>query len=177
MANVALVTPQGIVTPMPLAPGTVAPDFSLPTKTSDGIERVSLSAHRGKDVVVLLFFPAVNTPICTQEMCHAADEIPSLDDAVVYGISVDLPWAQELWALANDMKVTLLSDHDLTVTKAYDAVWPDFGGFPVAARASFVIDRRGVVTYSEQTTSLGDFPDYAKLQQAVEAAVVGKVAA
>ncbi len=160
---------------MPLAPGTQAPDFTLPTKTADGIEKVTLSKHRGEDVVVLLFFPAVNTPVCTQEMCHAKDEIPNLEDAVVYGISVDLPFAQEMWALANDIAMPILSDHDLTVTRAYDAVWPDFAGFPVAARASFVIDRRGIVTYSEQTASLGDLPDYTLLQLAVESAVVGKV--
>ena len=160
---------------MPLAPGTPAPDFSLPTKTADGIEVVRLSEHRGKDVVVLLFFPAVHTSVCTREMCGVGEEIPSLQDAVVYGISVDLPFAQEMWSQANSMTVPLLSDHDLKVTRAYDVVWPDFAGFPVAARASFVIDRRGIVTYSEQTPTLGDLPDYTQLQLAVESAVVGKL--
>ena len=58
------------------------------------------------------------------------------------------------------MAPTLLSDHDLKVTRAYDVEWPDFGGFAVSARASFVVDRRGVVTYAEQTKSLGDLPDF-----------------
>lgn len=160
---------------MPLALGTVAPDFDLPTMTSTGIERVILSQHRGQDVVVLLFFPAVNTSVCTRQMCHAPADLPALQDAVVYGISVDLPWAQAMWAQANDMTVTLLSDHDVAVTRAYDAVWPDFAGFPVSARASFVIDRRGVVTYSEQTPTLGDLPDFTALQIAIESAVVGKL--
>ena len=160
---------------MPLAPETVAPDFSLPTMTPTGIERVTLSGHRGTDVVVLLFFPAVNTSVCTHEMCHAPTEMPALQDAVVYGISVDLPFAQAMWARANDMTVTLLSDHDVAVTRAYDVVWPDMAGFPVAARASFVIDRRGVVTYSEQTPTLSDLPDFTALQLAIESAVVGKL--
>ena len=160
---------------MPLAPGTSAPDFDLPTKGTDGIRRVRLSDHRGKDVVVLLFFPAVHTSVCTKEMCHAGEEIPALQDAVVYGISVDLPFAQEMWAQANAITVTLLSDHDLKTTRAYDAVWPDFAGFPVAARASFVIDRRGMITHSEQTASLGDLPDYTQMQLAVENAVVGRL--
>ncbi len=156
---------------MPLAPGTPAPDFTLTTLTDDGLERVTLSTHRHRDVVVLLFFPAVHTPVCTHEMCHANAEVPALQDAVVYGISVDLPYAQEMWAKANRITVPLLSDHDLKVTRAYDAVWPDFGGFAVAARASFVIGRDGVVKYSEQTPTLGDLPDFTRLQLAVEDAV------
>jgi peroxiredoxin len=156
---------------MPISAGTVAPDFDLPTVTDGAVSRVNLSDHRGKDVVVLLFFPAVNTPVCTHQMCHSKDEIPALEDAVVYGISVDLPWAQSLWKDLNKMAVTLLSDHDLNATRAYDAVWPNFGGFPVAARASFVIDRRGMITYSSVTPSLGDLPDAVELQRAVEAAV------
>ena len=160
---------------MPLAPGTPAPDFSLPTVTPTGMERITLSKHQGEDVVVLLFFPAVDTPVCTREMCQVGAELPALQDAVVYGISVDLPYAQAMWARANAMTVPLLSDHDLTVTKAYDALWPDFAGIAVSARASFVIDRRGVVTYSEQTPTLGDLPDFTALQLAIESAVVGKL--
>lgn len=158
---------------MPLAAGNSAPDFTLKTKNEDGLEDVKLSSHLHKDVVVLLFFPAVFTNVCTHEMCHANDEIPSLEDAVVYGISIDLPYAQEGWAKANGIKVPLLSDPDRSVTQAYDAVWANFNGLgPVSARASFVIGRDGVIKYSEQTATLGDLPDFASLQQAVEAAVV-----
>lgn len=160
---------------MPLAPGTVAPDFTLTTKTEEGMQKVALSRHRGQDVVVLLFFPAVDTPVCTHEMCHAGEEVPALQDAVVYAISADLPFAQKMWAKANRIEVPILSDHDLAVTKAYDVLWPDFGGFAVSARASFVIDRRGVVTYAEQTPTLDDLPDFTALQLAVESAVVGKL--
>ena len=156
---------------MPLAPGTAAPDFTLPTLTVDGVERVTLSDHRHQDVVVLFFFPAANTSVCTHEMCHAGEEVPALQDAVVYGISVDLPWAQRMWADASAIAVPLLSDHDLTVTRAYDVVWPDFVGIAVSARASFVIGRDGKVKYSEQTPTLNDLPDFTRLQLAVEDAV------
>ena len=160
---------------MPLAPGTVAPDFTLKTKTEEGFDAIALSAHRNKDVVVLLFFPAAFTSVCTQEMCDATNGVHDLQDAVVYGISADLPHAQEAWAKANAITVKILSDHDLSVTKAYDVLFPDFAGFAVAARAAYVIDRRGVVTYAEQTPTLGDLPDFTALQLAVESAVVGKL--
>ena len=157
---------------MALAAGTVAPDFALQTKTADGVGTIRLSDHRGKDVVVLLFFPAVNTPVCTQEMCDVSAGIHPMYDAVVYGISVDLPWAQEMWAQANEITTTLLSDHKGEVTRAYDAVWPDFAGVgAVSARASFVIDPQGTIVYSEQTLALGDMPNFAQIQLAVESAL------
>lgn len=157
---------------MPLAPGTPAPDFVLKTKTEDGLESVTLSHHFHRDVVVLLFFPAAFTNVCTHEMCHANDQVPSLQDAVVYGISVDLPYAQEGWAKANDIAVPLLSDSKHEATIAYDVVWKDFNGLgPVSARASFVIGRDGIVKYSEQTPTLNDLPDFMRLQLAVEDAV------
>jgi len=162
----------GIFRRMALAPGTLAPDFALQTKTDEGVQTVRLSEHRGKDVVVLLFFPAVNTPVCTQEMCDVSAGVHPMYDAIVYGISVDLPWAQELWAKANNMTTVLLSDHKGEVTKAYDAVWPDFAGVgSVSARASFVIDRTGKITYSDQTPTLGDMPNFAEIQLAVEASI------
>jgi glutaredoxin-dependent peroxiredoxin len=157
---------------MPLAPGTTAPNFALQTKSAEGVETVRLSDHRGKDVVVLLFFPAVNTPVCTQEMCDVSAGIHPLFDAVVYGISVDLPWAQEMWAKANEITTPLLSDHKGEVTRAYDAVWPNFDGVgAVSARASFVINPQGIIVYSEQTPALGDMPNFAQIQLAVESAL------
>ena len=157
---------------MALAAGNAAPDFSLQTKTPDGVQTIRLSDHRGKDVVVLLFFPAVNTPVCTQEMCDVSSGIHPMFDAVVYGISADLPWAQEMWAVANEIKTPLLSDHKGEVTRAYDAVWPDFAGVgAVSARASFVIDTNGAIVYSEQTPALGDMPDFGQIQLAIESAL------
>jgi peroxiredoxin len=156
---------------MPIAAGTPAPKISLRTKTPEGLETVSLESHVGKDVVVLLFFPAVNTSVCTQEMCDVSGGVHNLADAVVYGISADLPFAQEMWAKAHKITTPLLSDHKLEAAKAFDAVWPDMGGLgAVTARASFVIDRNGLVTYSEQTASLGDMPDFTKIQLAVSEA-------
>ncbi len=49
-------------------------------------------------------------------------------NAAVYGISVDSPYALEAWAKASGIKLTLLSDLNKTVTRAYDVVFPDFAG-------------------------------------------------
>lgn len=54
------------------------------------------------------------------------------------------------------------------MTRAYDVVWPDFSGMgPAAARASFVINKEGVIVYSEQTASLLDLPEFEKIEAAL----------
>ena len=147
---------------MPLAVGSKAPDFTLKTKTADGLKDVKLSDYTGKQVV-LLFFPLAYTGVCTQEMC---DQTAGLGDyeklgATVLAISVDSPFSQEAWAKANHIKVTLLSDLNKTVTKAYDVLFPMLAGVgDTAARAAFVIDKDGVIQYSEQTPTPKDLPNF-----------------
>jgi len=88
--------------------GDKAPDFSL---LSNKVEKVSLSDFRGKNVV-LLFFPLANTGVCTKEMCTFRDELKSYENlnAQVLGISVDSPFALQMWAEKNNYNFPLLSD-------------------------------------------------------------------
>ena len=154
---------------MPLKAGSKAPDFTLKTKAADGLKDVKLSDLAGKQVV-LLFFPLAYTGVCTQEMC---DQTAGLDDyaklgATVLAISVDSPFAQEAWAKANNIKVTLLSDLNKTVIKAYDVVFPMLAGVgDTAARSAFVIGKDGVIKYAEQTPTPKDLPNFAAVKAAL----------
>src|SRR5471032_67988 len=106
---------------MPLAPGSKAPDFTLKTKTAEGLKDVKLSDNFGKKQTVLLFFPLAFTGTCTQEMCDVSaglDQYAGLN-AAVYGISVDSPHAQLAWAKESRITVPLLSDLNKTAAKAY----------------------------------------------------------
>jgi glutaredoxin-dependent peroxiredoxin len=155
---------------MALAVGTNAPDFTLKTKTADGLKDIKLSDHFGKGPVVLLFFPLAFTGVCTQEMCDVSGGISAYAElgATVYGISVDSPFAQEAWAKANKISVPLLSDLNKTVTKAYDVVFPNLAGVgDTAARAAFVIGKDGVIKYSEQTPTPKDLPSFDKTKAAL----------
>ena len=148
---------------MPIPLGSKAPDFTLKTKTPDGLKDVTLSANFGKTQTVLVFFPLAYTGVCTQEMCDVSAGLDAYGavNAQVYGISVDSPFAQEAWAKQNGIKVTLLSDLNKTVIKAYDVVFPMLAGVgDTAARAAFVIDKNGVVQYSEQTPTPKDLPNF-----------------
>lgn len=155
---------------MALPVGSTAPDFTLKTATPEGIVDVKLSDHLGKENVVLLFYPGAFTPICTTEMCDVTSGIKRFEDAnaKVYGISNDSPFVLAEWAKQLKIAFPLLSDFQHEVTRTYGAVWPDFAGLgPGTARAVILIDKAGVVRYSEQTPSLLDLPNFDALQSAL----------
>lgn len=155
---------------MPLKIGTSAPDFTLKTKTAQGLEDVKLSDNFGKRNTVLLFFPLAFTGVCTQEMCDISGGISIYEtlNAVVYAISIDSPFAQEAWAQKEKITIKLLSDLNKTVIKAYDVVFPALAGIgDTAARAAIVIDKAGTIVHAEQTPTPKDLPDF----EAVKAAL------
>lgn len=155
---------------MALSVGTSAPDFTLKTKNADGLQDVSLSSFKGKQPVVLLFFPAAFTGVCTQEMCDTTAGLGAYHshDAAVFGISVDSPFAQEAWAQANQITVPLLSDYAHSVTQAYDVVLPDLVGLgPGTQRAAFVIDTEGIIRYSEATPTPLELPNFDAMKAAL----------
>lgn len=155
---------------MPIAVGSKAPDFTLKTKTSEGLKDVKLSDQLGKKQVVLLFFPLAFTGTCTQEMCDVTSGLSHYSglNAEVYGISVDSPFAQEAWALQNKIGIPLLSDLNKEVIKSYDVVFPMLAGVgDTAARAAIVIGKDGVVKYVEQTPTPKDLPNFMSVQAAL----------
>ena len=153
---------------MALSVGTKAPDFSLKSKQASGLVDVKLSGNFGKKNTLLLFFPLAFTSVCTQEMCDITQGINAYTglNAEVIGISVDSPFAQEAWAQKEKITIPLASDLNKEVIKKYDVVFPMLAGVgDTAARAAFVIDKNGVIQYSEQTPTPKDLPDFAKVKE------------
>ena len=145
---------------MPIPVGSKAPDFTLKSKTATGLADVKLSNNFGKTNTVVLFFPLAYTSVCTTELCDVSNGLNAFTGADVIAISVDSPFAQEAWAKANNIKLTLASDLNKVVTKQYDVVFPMLAGVgDTSARAAFVIDKNGVVQYSEQTPTPKDLPN------------------
>jgi peroxiredoxin len=148
---------------MALAVGTKAPEFTLKTKNADGLADVSLSANFGKKNTVLLFFPLAFTGVCTDEMCDVSGGIKAFEDlnADVIAISVDSPFAQEAWAQKEKINLTIVSDLNKEVTNAYDVLFKGIAGIgDSSARAAFVVDKNGVIQYSEQTPTPKDLPNF-----------------
>jgi len=147
---------------MAIPVGSKAPDFTLKSMSPAEVE-VKLSNNFGKKNTVLLFFPLAFTGVCTKEMCSLTgglDAYASLG-ADVIAISVDSPFAQQAWAQKEKIGITLASDLNKKVTKAYKVLFPmlaDVGD--TSARAAFVIDKKGVIQYSEQTPTPSDLPNF-----------------
>jgi len=147
---------------MAIPVGSKAPDFTLKSKQASGLVDVKLGNNFGKKNTVLLFFPLAFTSVCTKEMCDLTAGFNAYAglDADVIGVSVDSPFAQEAWAQKEKIGITLASDLNKEVIKKYDVVFPMLAGVgDTAARAAFVIDKNGVVQYSEQTPTPKDLPN------------------
>ncbi len=124
--------------------GTEAPGFSLPDGNG---EQWNLSDQRGK-VVVLLFYPGDETPICTRQLCSVRDRWDdySATGTEVVGISTDSVESHKKFAEHHELPLRLLSDADGHIAKLYGARSLIPGK---VARSVFVIDAEGIVRYRD----------------------------
>ena len=125
--------------------GTPAPDFSLHI-TPD--QKLSLSELRGRPVI-LTFYPADWSPVCGDQMALYNEILPEFQKhrAELIGISVDGVWCHAAFAKDHNLHFPLASDFEPkgAVAKAYGAYRAEDG---VTERALFVIDAKGIITWS-----------------------------
>lgn len=136
-------------------------------------EATTLDSFAGKKVV-LAFFPAAFTGVCTKEMCTFRDSMAQMNsvNAQVVGVSVDAPFTNAAFAEKNGLNFPVLSDYNREATNAYDIAMNDFAGmkgYTASKRAVFVIDGNGVIQYAWEGPNPGVEPDYAAVQAAVDA--------
>lgn len=156
--------------------GDTAPEFSLLKAGGggyDNVEKFSLADALGKGPVVLAFYPAAFTGGCTDEMRSFQDAMDWFEahETSVYGISVDLPFSQNVWIEREGFDFPMLSDADRSVSHDYGVVRQDlFGHLETARRSIFVLDDEGTVRYRWiQSDDLPDFDDVvADVKVAVE---------
>ncbi len=123
---------------------STAPDFTLLDGNGN---QWRLSDHRGK-VVVLLFYPGDETPICTKQMCSVRDrwEDYTTTGAEVVGISSDSVESHRKFSEHHQLPLRLLSDSDGTVAGLYGARSLIPGK---VARSVFVIDAEGILRHAD----------------------------
>ena len=156
---------------MAISVGTKAPDFTLKSKNAEGVSDISLSSNIGQKNTVILFFPLAFTGVCTTELCDVTAGLGQYSDlnADVIGISVDSPFAQEAWAQKENIGITLASDLNKKTAADYGVLLEDLGGFgATSARAAFVVDKDGVVQYSEQTPAVPDLPNFDAIKETLQ---------
>jgi peroxiredoxin Q/BCP len=133
-----------------LSPGDTAPDFTL---TSDTGDSVSLKDLRGQKVIVY-FYPAAMTAGCTKQACDFTDNLNSLKAAgySVVGISPDKPEKLAKFRERDSLTITLLSDPEKSVMKAYAAYGlKKLYGKEVEGviRSTFVVDEKGKIELAQ----------------------------
>ena len=152
-----------------LKPGDKAPDFAL--RASDK-SLVKLSEHRDKNVV-LLFFPFAFSGVCTKELAMVRDSLASYEslDALIFGISVDSPYALVRWKEMEGYSFPLLSDFNKTVSRKYDTLYKQFAlnlkG--VSKRSAFVVDKEGNIQYAEVLENAGEIPNFDAIKEVLKA--------
>jgi len=148
--------------------GSKAPDFTL---TNHDRQPVKLSDQRGKPVV-LAFFPAAFSSVCTKELCAFRDSLARLNEAhaKVYGISVDTFFTLKAFQEAQQLTFPLLSDFNKQAIRDYGVFNEDMIGLKgIAKRAVFVIDKDGVVRHKEVLEDARNEPDYQKVISTLQA--------
>jgi peroxiredoxin Q/BCP len=153
--------------------GDRSPDFSLPWASKDttgGANWFSLSAHRGR-IVVLAFYPKDFTSGCTAEMKTFTEQYAELfgDDVAVVGISADSLATHQRFAASLNMPFRLLSDPDQKVSRKFGSA----GQNGYNRRTVYVIDRTGRVSYVDLRFGALDPKAYANLKSAIQAARKG----
>jgi mycoredoxin-dependent peroxiredoxin len=130
---------------MPIDVGATAPDFAL--KDQHG-QTVSLSDFRGRQSLLLVFYPWSFSRICTGELCEIRDALPTLqgEDTAVVAVSCDAMFTQRVYAEQEGLAFPVLSDfwpHG-AVASAY-GVFDDTLG--AALRGTFLVDKDGTVRW------------------------------
>ena len=139
--------------------GTKAPTFTLPDQNGD---MHSLEDYRGKKVI-LYFYPKDSTPGCTKQACGFSELYPQFQEkgAVVLGVSKDSVKSHKNFETKYDLKITLLSDTELTCIQAYD-VWKEkknYGKVSMGVvRTTYLIDEEGIIIKASDKVKAAENP-------------------
>jgi thiol peroxidase len=151
-----------------LKPGDKAPDFHA----LSGLDIITLAQTPAK-ARLFSVVPSLDTPVCSMQTKKFNDSLATLKDkAAAYTISLDLPFAQKRFCSAENVtNMQNLSDvHDHSFGQNYGVL---IEGLPLAllARAVFVVDKNGTITYAEYVPEVGAHPNYDAALNALNAAV------
>lgn len=149
---------------MTLAVGEKAPPFTLP---GTGGRDYSLADYAGK-VVVLVFYPGDDTPVCTRQLRTYTEDLTQFEElgAQVLAISAQDVASHERFAAKHGLGMPLLADVDKAVAGSYGTLGPL--GFP--RRSVFVVDPGGTIRYAHRAIAGLTFRSVDELVRAVEAA-------
>jgi len=138
--------------------GTHAPDFLL-TKTD--LSDVSLQTYAGK-TVILNIFPSIDTPVCAASVRKFNQEVSAIPDTAVLCVSRDLPFALKRFCgaenLNNVIPVSELRNQDFGYRYGLRITDGPLAG--LIARAVVIINKKGIIIYTQLVPEIAQEPDY-----------------
>jgi peroxiredoxin len=152
-----------------IEPGQLAPEFKL---KGPGGGWVSLSDYRGRQNVVLFFYPLAFSPVCSHQLPEVQKRLGEFQalNAAVFGVSVDSHYANEAFAKSLKLDFPLLSDFRKQASIAYCVLNTEQG---YSQRAAFAVGKDGRILTIDVAASAGDrdqIPSNDRLLEALRAA-------
>jgi peroxiredoxin len=146
--------------------GDIAPDFEIP---DINLKNMRLGDIKDKKVI-LAFFPAAESPVCTAEMCNFRDSLSQFNNknVQVIGISVDGPFANKSFTENRHLNFPVLSDYKREVIKNYGVVMKDLAvlkDYNAAKRAIFILDEDKKISYKWISDNPLIEPNYDEIMQ------------
>jgi len=140
--------------------GDKAPDFLL-TKTD--LSDISLKDVSGKKIILNIFL-GVDTSVCSISLARFNEEIRKFDNAIVVGVSMDLPFAHARFCEAEGMEnvITASELRNREFGSNYGVRMVDGPLAGLLARAIVVIDENSKVIYTQLVREISEEPDYDK---------------
>ena len=146
-----------------------APDFD---SADINMKAHRLSDYRGKKII-LAFFPAAESPVCTLEMCNFRDSLSELreDGTEIIGISVDGPFANKMFGQNHHINFPLLSDYRRKVVNMYGILMKDLGpltDYDAAERSIFILDKDQKIQYRWVSDNPLIEPNYQEIKKVLK---------
>jgi peroxiredoxin Q/BCP len=131
---------------MILKTGTIAPDFTIPSSNGD---TVKLSDFKGKNGIVLIFYPGDETPGCTKQLCALRDDYSAFESKSikVFGINPGSADSHQKFIKNHNFQFPLLIDEKQNIAKLYGC-----NGALMVQRTVYAIDKQGVIVFAQRGT-------------------------
>ncbi len=151
---------------MELTVGNMVPDFELPD--------INMKFHKLSDYnnrrIILAFFPAAESPVCTTEMCTFRDSLNQFTNSntQIIGISIDGPFANKFFSENRHLNFPVLSDYNREVIRKYGIVMKDLGNlkdYNAAKRSIFILNDNKELIYKWVSDNPLIEPDYNEINK------------
>ena len=146
--------------------GDKAPIITLP---ASDLSEVTIGGASDKAQLIVAV-PSLDTPVCAMETTKFNNEAAAVEGGVVCVVSMDLPFATKRFCSTEGIEnLSVLSDfRDKAFSTAYGTLIADGALAGLSARAIFVTDENGVVTYKQLVPEITEEPNYDEVLEAVK---------